>query len=91
MAHSMTLLYYCLYSAVIIFVTALYKSRICIIIIITFYLTADNPRRTIVTGQGSGQIIISNAETSDSAVFQCIAKNKYGEEITSVFLNVLGK
>ncbi|XP_072026270.1 neuroglian-like [Amphiura filiformis] len=48
-----------------------------------------NPRRTITSGQGSGQIIVTNAEQSDSAVFQCVAKNIYGEEITSVFLNVL--
>ncbi|XP_033644361.1 neurofascin-like isoform X2 [Asterias rubens] len=47
-----------------------------------------NPRRTITEGAGSGRVSIVDAVPEDSAVFQCVGMNEYGEVSASGFVNV---
>ncbi|XP_030828556.1 neuronal cell adhesion molecule isoform X1 [Strongylocentrotus purpuratus] len=55
-----------------------------------FESNIDAERWTVVTGNPQlATISISNLQTTDSNVFQCIATNKYKEELTSVVLNVV--
>ncbi|XP_030829405.1 protein sidekick-1 isoform X9 [Strongylocentrotus purpuratus] len=55
-----------------------------------FESNIDTERWTVVTGDPQlATIAITNLQTTDSNVFQCIATNKYKEELTSVVLNVV--
>eukprot|EP00057_Strongylocentrotus_purpuratus_P018452 XP_011672926.1 PREDICTED: neuronal cell adhesion molecule-like [Strongylocentrotus purpuratus] len=55
-----------------------------------FESNIDTERWTVVTGDPQlATIAITNLQTTDSSVFQCIATNKYKEELTSVVLNVV--
>ena len=56
----------------------------------TLTANIDTERWTVMTGDPQlATISITNLQTSDSNVFQCIATNKYKEELTSVVLNVV--
>ncbi|XP_041459250.1 neuronal cell adhesion molecule-like isoform X2 [Lytechinus variegatus] len=53
-------------------------------------VTNTDSRWTVISGVDKrATISITNLQTTDSNVFQCIATNKYREELTSVVLNVV--
>lgn len=55
-----------------------------------FQSNIDASRWTVVSGNPKlATISITNLQTTDSNVFQCIATNKYREDLTSVVLNVV--